>query len=178
MSTASIWGLMAEFDGPAELVSAARELRERGYEYVEAYTPYPVEDLDEILGGWNPLPLMVLTGGCLGTATAWSMQYYIAAIDYPLNIGGRPLNSWPAFIVIMFELTVLFAAATAFFGSLLLCGLPRPHHPVFNVPRFAHASRDKFFLSVEAQDLLFEAERTADELKRLRPVEVWEVEDS
>ena len=178
MTNSFLYGVMAEFPDPKSLVNAAKEVRKQGYQQIEAYTPYPIEDLDEIIGGFNPIPLIVLLGGVTGAATAWGMQYYIAAIDYPTNVGGRPLNSWPAFIVIMFELTVLFAAGSAFFGTLAFCGLPRPHFPLFNVPRFAAASRDSFFLCIESADGMFESARTAKLLQSLNPLEVWEVEDS
>ncbi len=178
MTDSALYGIMAEFPDPDSLLDAVKEVKRQGYKHFEAYTPYPIEDLDEVIGGFNPIPLLVLLGGFTGAATAWTMEYYIAAIDYPLNIGGRPLNSWPAFIVIMFELTVLFAAGSAFFGTLAFCGLPRPHFPLFNVPRFAAASRDSFFLCVEAADAIFEPARTAELLESLNPLEVWEVEDS
>lgn len=178
MNSRSIYGLVAEFDGPSALIEAARQAREQGYREIEAYTPYPLEELDEIIGGWNPVPLIVLSGGLTGAATAWIMQYYIAAIDYPINVGGRPLYSWPSFIVITFELTVLFASLAAFFGTLTLCGFPRPHHALFNIGRFRAASRDAFFLCVESTDLLFERVKTAEFLEQFDPLEVWEVEDS
>jgi hypothetical protein len=178
VNDSSIYGLLAEFPDPDSLLEAAKEVKRRGYKQMEAYTPYPIEDLDEVIGGFNPIPLIVLLGGFTGAATAWAMQYYIAAIDYPINVGGRPLNSWPSFIVIMFELTVLFAAGSAFFGTLLFCGFPRPHFPLFNVPRFAAASRDSFFLCIEAEDAIFETDRTAELLESLNPLEVWEVENA
>jgi hypothetical protein len=173
----STYGIVAEFPGPAALVAAAREARERGYRYVEAYTPYPVEDLDGVLGGFNPVPLITLAGGLTGAATAWAMQYYIAAIDYPINVGGRPLYSWPSFIVITFELTVLFASISAFLGTLALCGFPRPHFPLFSVTRFRAASQDSFFLCIESRDLLFDSRKVAEFFESLDPLEVWEVED-
>jgi hypothetical protein len=178
MSDKRLYGMVAEFGGPSELIEAAREARERGYRAIEAYTPYPLEELDEILGGWNPVPLIVLLGGLSGAATAWAMEYYIAAIDYPINVGGRPLNSWPAFIPILFELTVLFASIAAFLGTLILCGFPRPHHALFDIFRFRAASRDAFFLCVESTDLIFEPEKTSEFLESLEPLEVWEVENS
>jgi hypothetical protein len=178
MSSSRVYGLVAEFDSAGQLVEATRAARENGYRRLEAYSPYPIEDLDEIIGGHNPVPLITLLGGMTGALTAWTMQYYIAAIDYPTNIGGRPLYSWPAFIVITFELTVLFASLSAFLGTLALCGFPRPNFPLFNLPRFAAASRDTFFLCIEARDLMFAADKAAKFLETLDPVEVWEVEDS
>ena len=145
---------------------------------MEAYTPYPVKELDEIIHGLNPLPAMVFLAGALGAATAWVMQYYIAAIDYPINVGGRPLYSWPSFIVILFELTVLFAASMAFFGTLGLAGFPRLHHPMFSVDRFAEANQDGFFLCIEARGPGFDARAAAEMLARFDPIEVWEVENS
>ncbi len=121
----SVYGVIAEFDDPTAFVEAARAVRKRGYRKFEAYSPYPIKDLFKIVPGGNPVPLIVLTGGVLGAATAWTMQYYIAAIDYPINVGGRPLYSWPAFVPILFELTVLLAALAAFFGTLYLCGFPK-----------------------------------------------------
>ncbi len=159
-------------------MDAARLLRSKGFRKMEAYTPYPIEELDEILYKFNPLPAMVFTGGALGAATAWIMQYYIAAIDYPINVGGRPLYSWPSFIVITFELTVLFAACTAFFGALALCGFPRLNFPMFNLERFRSASRDRFFLCLEARDPIFDCERASELFSRCGPVGIYEIENS
>lgn len=173
-----IFGVTAEFEDVEALLDAARYAKEHGYRWLEAYTPYPVKELDEIIHLFNPLPAMVFAGGAVGAATAWIMQYYIAAIEYPLNIGGRPLYSWPAFIVILFELTVLFAACTAFFGTLALNGFPRPHHPMFSVDHFDRASQDRFFLCIEARGKGFDSRAAARVLERFDPVEVWEVENS
>jgi hypothetical protein len=178
MSEKGLYGMVAEFGGPRELIEAVRQARKHGYRAIEAYTPYPLEELDEVLGEWNPVPLIFLVGGLTGAATAWAMQYYIAAIDYPINVGGRPLYSWPAFIPILFELTVLFASLAGFFGTLALCGFPQPHHPVFDITRFRAASRDGFFLCIEAADLTFERTKASEFLERLEPLEVWEVENS
>lgn len=176
-STAPLYGLVAEFDDPTQLVAAARRFHEKGYRKVEAYTPYEIKELNEVINGRNWLPLIVLIGGISGFLTAWAMEFYIAVIDYPTNVGGRPLNSWPSFIVIMFELTILFASIFAFFGMLGLCGLPLPHHPMFNVSRFAHASADHFFFSVEARDPLFDMEAAVQLLSEFDPLQVWEVEN-
>ena len=173
-----IFGVAAEFDDPDKLLEAARYSREQGYRWLEAYTPYPIKELDEIIKALNPLPAMVFVAGALGSATAWIMQYYIAAIDYPINVGGRPLYSWPSFIVILFELTVLFAASGAFFGMFWLAGLPRPNHPMFNVEAFAGASQDRFFLCIEARSAGFDSRAAADLLESFDPVGVWEVENS
>lgn len=171
-----IYGLMAEFETPGELVRAARETRERGYSKVEAYSPFPIEELQHALRlPRNKLPLIVLVGGIVGGALAYLLQYWTTVWYYPLNIGGRPLHSWPMYIVITFEVTVLFAALAAFFGSLALCGFPAPYHPLFNVERFARASRDGFFLAIEANDPLFDRRGTAEFLRSLDAREVSEV---
>lgn len=176
MTHPSLYGIVAEYDGPGQLVDAARLLHEHGFRHMEAYSPYPIRQLDDVIHSPRRLPLMVLIGGLLGALTAWTMEYYIAAIDYPTNIGGRPLNSWPAFIVIMFELTILFASLTAFFGMLGLAGLPLPHHPIFNVPNFGDATNNRFLLCVEARDPRFDAAEVAELLARMEPLEVREVE--
>lgn len=171
-----VYGLMAEFENPTALAAAARRVRERGYRKVEAYSPFAIEEVNEALGlHHNRLPLIVLCGGILGGLTGYLMQYYVAVIDFPLNIGGRPLHSWPSFIVITFELTILFAAIATVLGLFGLCGLPMPYHPVFNVPRFAFASRDRFFICIEASDPLFDRRETAEFLHSLDPREVSEV---
>ena len=179
MTENHLYGISAEFEDPELLVEAARAVHESGYRKVEAYTPYPIRELEEILEGGpeRRLPRLVLAGGLLGTLTAWGMQFYIAVIDYPINVGGRPLNSWPAFIVIMFELTILFASLTAFFGALLLAGLPLPHHPMFNLPRFSQASSSRFFLCVEAGDPRFDAAEVEAILADANPVEVRQVHE-
>jgi len=171
-----IYGLMAEFENPTALATAARKVREKGYRKVEAYSPFAIEEVNDALGLHNnKLPLIVLCGGILGGLTGYLMQYYIAVIDFPLNIGGRPLHSWPSFIIITFELTILFAALSTVLGLFGLCGLPMPYHPVFNVSRFAFASRDRFFICIEASDPLFDRHETADFLLTLAPREVSEV---
>ena len=173
-----VYGLMAEFDDPASLLAATRHAYHDGYRRMDAYSPFPVEGLAEALGARRKaVPLIVLLGGLVGCFGGFFMQYYIAAIYFPLNIGGRPLNSWPAFIPVTFELTVLVAALSAVFGLLALNGLPMPYHPTFNVPRFKFASRDRFFLCIEASDPKFDRERTREYLLRLEAREVNEVED-
>jgi hypothetical protein len=172
-----IYGLMAEFDNPSDLVAAARKAREAGYRKMDAYTPFPVEDLAEALGlGRSWMAPIVLIGGILGAALGYYMQYYIAVIDYPINIGGRPLHSWPAFIPVTFETTVLVAGLAAVLGMLALNGLPMPYHPVFNVPRFTLASHDRFFLCIEASDPRFDREDTRRFIDGLAPRTVSEVE--
>jgi len=173
----ALYGLIARFEDPSQLVDAARELRAQHYTRFEGYTPYPVEELDHLVRGHNFLPAIVLAGGVLGAITAWSMETYIAIVDNPLNVGGRPLYSWPSFVVILFELTVLFASLSAFFGMLALAGFPRPHHPLFGVPGFSSVTRDGFFLCVEARDPVFHPEHTAALLRQFDPLEVREVEN-
>ena len=171
-----IYGLMAEFESPTALAAAARRVHEQGYRKVEAYSPFAIEEVNEALGlHHNRLPLLVLCGGILGGLTGYLMQYYIAVWDFPINVGGRPLHSWPSFIIITFEMTILFAALTAVLGLLGLCGLPMPYHPAFNVPRFALASRNRFFLCIESTDPLFDRDKTSEFLETLEPREVSEV---
>jgi uncharacterized membrane protein len=176
MTKPPIYGVMAEFDNPTSLVNAAREARSRGYRKLDAYSPFPIEALTEALHlPKSKLPLIVLIGGILGGLTGYLMQYYITVIYFPINIAGRPLHSWPMYIIITFELTILFAALSAVFGLLAVCGLPMPYHPTFNVPRFALASRNRFFLCIEARDPLFDRKATEEFLESLDAREVSEV---
>jgi len=173
----SLYGLMAEFESPAELLGAAERAYEEGYRRMDAYTPFPVHGLAEALGFRRTrLPLLVLCGGIAGCIGGYFLQYWIAAIDYPLNIGGRPLNSWPAFIPVTFELTILVAALAAVLGMLALNGLPMPYHPVFNVPAFELASRNRFFLCIESSDAKFEPDETRHFLQSLKAQVVFDVE--
>ncbi len=172
-----IYGVLAEFESPEELVAAVRRARAAGYRKMDAYTPFPVEHLAEELGFHHTyLPLIVLIGGLVGCASGFLLQYWISVIDYPLNIGGRPLNSWPSFIPVTFEMTILVASLSAVLAMLGLNGLPMPHHPLFNSPRFALASRNRFFLCIEAGDAKFDREATAKFLTELKPKGVTEVE--
>jgi hypothetical protein len=171
-----IYGLLAEFDNPTDLVAAAQRVHDYGYKKMDAYSPYPIEELHEAMGmHGNQLPLLVLCGGILGGLGGYFMQYWMAVIDYPIQIGGRPLHSWPSFIPITFEMTVLGAALTAVFGMLALNGLPMPYHPVFNVPSFALASRDRFFICIEAADPKFDPDATRRFLETLKPRAIAEV---
>jgi len=175
-SDAPIYGLLAEFESPDELIDAVRRSRAAGYRKMDAYTPFPVEHLAEALGFHKTaLPAIVLIGGLVGCAGGFLLQYWISAVDYPLNIGGRPLNSWPAFIPVTFELTILVAALSAVLGMLALNRLPMPYHPLFNSPRFALASRNRFFLCIEAKDARFSREETAKFLGEMKSKGVSEV---
>lgn len=176
MAAHPLYGLMAEFDNPTDVVTATREAWAAGYRRINAYSPYPIEELSEALHFHTRLPLIVLIGGIIGCIGGYLMQYYIAVIDYPLNVGGRPPHSWPSFIPITFECTVLAAAFAAVFGMLALNKLPQPYHPVFNVESFALATRDKFFLVIEADDPKFDREETRMFLSSLSPREVTDVE--
>jgi hypothetical protein len=163
-----IHGLMVEFASADELLEAARRARGTGYRNVDAYSPYPVEDLAEELGSpHTSVPFVVLAGGLVGAAVGFFMQYWAMAVDYPLNVGGRPYNSWPVFIPITFEVMVLVASFSAFLGMLFLNRLPQPYHPVFNVARFVHATQDRFFLCIEATDPKFDAAATRQFLASL-----------
>ncbi len=172
-----LYGLMAEFGSPAELLAAVRRTREAGYTRFEAYTPYPIEEIWEAMGRHHSkLPAIVLAGGIAGALAGFGLQYWTSVAAYPLNVGGRPLASWVAFIPPAFETTVLFAAFAAVLGMLALNGLPMPYHPVFNVKRFALASRDRYFLCIESRDPRFDPAGTATFLAGLNPNRVSEVE--
>ncbi|MCA1589971.1 MAG: DUF3341 domain-containing protein [Acidobacteria bacterium] len=174
----NLHGIMAEFDTATELVDAARKVRDEGFTKTDAFTPFPLHEIDEALGiRRSILPLLVFFGGITGLVTGLGLQVFVHFIDYPLNVGGRPYLSWPAFIPPTYELTILFAGFTAVFGMLFLNGLPRPYHPVFNVPRFALASREKFFLLIESRDLKFDYEKTRSFVEGLGPQEVFDVEE-
>jgi hypothetical protein len=175
---AAIHGLMAEFDEPTRLVAAAAHARREGYRCMDAYSPFPIEELNEALGMHHSrLPLIVLIGGLCGCIGGYALQYWVSAMAYPINVGGKGYHSWPAFIPITFECTILVAALSAVFGMLALNRLPMPYHPVFNVPRFALASRNRFFLCIEAKDPKFDLEATRRFLEALRPREVSTVAD-
>ena len=172
-----LYGVMAEFEGPNELVAAARQTYEAGYRRNNGYSPYPIEELSEAIGFTHTsLPLIVFIGGLLGGLGGFFMQYWIEVIDYPLNVGGKPFNSWPAFIPITFECTVLVAAFSAVLGMLVLNKLPQPYHPVFNAPNFALATRDRFFLVVEANDPKFDHASVVSLFRNLGAHDVVDVE--
>lgn len=171
ITTPAIWGLLAEFDSPEAILAAARRVRLAGYGHFDAHTPYPVDGLATELGmRRSRIGSVVLIGGIVGAAVGFWMQFYSMAIDYPLNVGGKPLNSWPGFIPITFEVLILVAALSAFLGMLFLNGLPQPHHPLFGVPQFSRASQDRFFISIEAADPLFDLEETTRLLVSLQPL--------
>ena len=173
-----IYGVVAEFATVDGLVSAAHQVTRAGYKRVEAYTPFPVEALHEALDlPRSKVPLLVLIGGLIGCAGGFGLAYWASAIAYPMNIGGKPVNSWPAFIVPTFECTILLACLTAVVGMLALNGLPEPYHPLFNAPRFARASDDRYFLAIEARDKKFDRAATRLFLEGLNASEVTEVED-
>jgi hypothetical protein len=168
---------MAEFEGPNELVHAARRTYEAGYRRINGYSPYPIEELSEAVGFTHTsLPLIVFIGGLLGGIGGFLMQYWIEVINYPINVGGKPYNSWPAFIPITFECTVLAAAFSAVLGMLVLNKLPQPYHPVFNAPNFAMATRDRFFLVVEANDAKYDHDGVVELFKSLNAQEIIDVE--
>jgi hypothetical protein len=173
-----LYGLLAEFETPAALVEAAEKTRAAGYRRLDAYTPFPIEEVAHAMGHHHSkVPYLVLTGGILGALGGFGLCYWTSVIAYPMNIGGRPFNSWPSFLPVTFECTILLSAFAAVFGMLALNGLPRPYHPIFNAERFVHASRDRYFLCIQADDPRFDRTATRAFLASLHPSEVSEVED-
>ena len=173
----ALYGLMAEFDDPGGLVKAAKQTYAAGYRQIDTFSPYPIEEAWEAIGQHDTrLSKIVLGGGLTGLLSGLALQEWVHTIAYPINIAGKPLNSWPQFIPVTFELTILFAALSGVIGMILLNGLPMPYHPVFNVARFERARRDKFFLLVESTDPKFDREQTREFLKGLNASEVSEVE--
>jgi hypothetical protein len=177
MEQQGLYGLMAEFESPTALVAAATKTREAGYRKMDAYSPIPIEELHDALGlPQTKLPYIVLGGAITGGLVGYGLQYWASTIAYPFNIGGRPLHSWPSFLVPTFETTILFSALAAVVGMLALNGLPMPYHPVFNDSRFVMASRDRFFLCIESVDPKFDLAETRRFLEGLGPREVCDVE--
>ena len=173
-----IYGMLAEFDTTTELVEAAERIRDAGYTKTDAFSPFPIHEMDEALGiKRSILPYLVFGGGVVGLAVGVGLQVFTHYIDYPINAGGRPYISLPSFVPIAYELTILLAGFTAVFGMLFLNGLPAPYHPVFNVPRFALATREKFFLLIEAKDAQYDYEETKKLMESLNPQEVFDVEE-
>ncbi|MGH9737834.1 MAG: DUF3341 domain-containing protein [Candidatus Acidiferrales bacterium] len=178
MSGKTMYGLMAEFETPEEVLAAAHRTREAGYQRIDAFSPIPVDGLAEAIGfDWTSLPIVTLIGGILGGLTGFFMCWYANVISFPLDIGGKPLNSWPAWIPITFELTILGGAIATVVGMLAMNGLPTPYHPVFNVDRFALSTTDKFFLCIKSRDKKFDLAETKAFLEGLKPHGVFEIED-
>jgi len=178
MKRTGVYGTMAEFDSVHTLLDAANRTREAGYKRIDAYSPFPVEGLAEAIGfPRNSVPLVVLIGGVVGGLTGYLMQYWISVVSYPLNVSGKPYHSWPAFIIVTFEMTILFAGISAVLGMLALNGLPMPYHPVFNVPRFAFATKDRFFLIVFSSDPKYKQAEVRGFLESLGSRSISEVPD-
>jgi hypothetical protein len=178
MKRTKAYGLMAEFDCVDALMDAANRTREAGYKKIDAYSPFPVEGLAEAIGFHrDEVPLVVLIGALLGGLGGYLLQYWISVVSYPVNVGGKPYHSWPAFIVVTFEMTILFGGIFAVFGMLALNGLPMPYHPVFNVPRFAFATKDRFFLIVFSSDPKYNPVEVRSFLEGLAPRSISEVPD-
>lgn len=178
MKRAPMYGMMAEFDSPTALVAAAHRTQAAGYQKVDAYSPFPIEGLAEAIGFHkNRVPLVTLIGAIIGGLSGYLLQYWVSTSAYPVNVGGKPYHSWPAFIVVTFEMTILFGGLSAVFGMLALNGLPMPYHPVFNVPRFAFATKDRFFLIVFASDAKYNPAETRRFLESLGGRAISEVPD-
>ncbi len=176
MSEPRLYGILAEFDSPTELTHAAHAAHEAGYRRMDGYSPFPIEELPEALGKPKTrMAYIVLAGGVIGCLSGYLLQYWSATIAYPLNVGGRPFHSWPAFIPVTFECTILGASLFGVFGMLAVNGLPRPHHPLFAMPRFGLATRDRFFLCIEARDRKFDRQETARFLADLHAHDIAEV---
>ncbi len=177
-ATPQLRGLIAEFPNEEAIVEATQKTVDAGYHHIETYTPYPLDELLDIQHlHKNKVALVILIGGLTGCAVGFFMQYFASVIHYPINVGGRPFNSWPAFIPVMFECTVLFAAFAALIGMMVMNKLPRPNHPLFDIERFRFATQDRFFLCIEADDPYFEKDATRQFLEELNPHEVNEVEE-
>jgi hypothetical protein len=176
MAERELYGILAEFRDPESLVAASQRVHDAGYKWFEAYSPFPVHGLAKAIGFHHTkVPQLVLMGGILGCIGGFSLQYWVSVYAYPLNIGGRPMNSWPSFIPVTFETTILLAALSAVLGMLALNGLPRLHHPLFAVPDFDRATRDAFFLCIQARDKQFDRENTRKLLADLHAVQLIDV---
>ena len=174
----SLYGILAEFDSATELVDAARKVRDAGYTKTDAFSPFPLHEIDEALGiKRSILPYLIFAGGMTGLLSGIGLQYFVHVLDWPIIVGGRPHFSLPAFIPPAYELTILFSAFVAVFGMLFLNKLPMPYHPVFNVPRFALASREKFFLIIESDDPKYDYTQTRAFMDGLGAQEVFDVEE-
>jgi len=176
--TNTLHGIMAEFDGPEKLVEAVKRSRRAGFTRLEAYSPVPVEGLWSLIGhAKTKIPLIVLIAGIIGGTGGFMLQYWVSVHAYPLNIGGKPLNSWPSFIPVTFECTILAAALAAVVSMIVLNGFPAPYHPVFNVPNFEAASRDRYFICIESKDPRFKQGEVRNFLQSLKPLGVYDVDD-
>ena len=174
----NLHGIMAEFDTATELVDAARLVRDAGYTKTDAFSPFPLHEIDEALGiKRSILPYLIFAGAITGLLSGLGLEYFVHVIEWPIIVGGRPAFSLPSFVPPAYELTILFAAFVAVFGMLFLNGLPSPYHPVFNVPRFALATREKFFLIIESADPLYNYEETRSFMSSLDAQEVFDVEE-
>ncbi len=173
----SPYGMIAEFESAEEILQAAERTRAEGYRQMDAFTPFPVHGLVEAIEFTDARqPWLAFLGGLAGAATGYGLQYFVHVIDYPMNVGGKPLNSWPAFIPVTFEMTILLSAVGTVVFMLLLNGLPRPHHPIFNAKNFDRASQDRFFLFIESEDERYDANATRRFLERLGARSVSEVD--
>ena len=171
------YGLMAEFETPEDLLDAAKKTYSAGFRRMDAFSPVPIHGLAAAIGFHRTnLPVLTFVCGLLGAVCGYGLQYWVHVIDYPINIGGRPLHSGPSFIPVTFELTILFAGIGTFVGLWIANRLPMPYHPVFNVPEFARASQDRFFLCIESEDPMFDAEETRGFLQSLTPVNIFNVD--
>lgn len=176
MKDTGTYGLMAEFDNVNDVIRAARRVYGAGYRKIDAYSPFPLEELSEAIGFHkNGVALVCLIGGLLGGSAAFTLQWWINNVAYPVNIAGRPLNSWPSFIIVTFEMTILFSGLSAVFGMLALNGLPMPYHPVFNVPQFESVTKDHFFIVIFSSDKNYDPANTRKFLEGLQPISVAEV---
>ena len=175
MDRGLLYGCLAEFESADDLVAAVKAMRAASYRRMEAYTPHPIERVSHELGHKNHLPLIVFLAGALGAITGFGLQYYASVVSYPVNVGGKPPNSWPSFVIVAFELTILFAALAAVLGMFALNRLPQPYHPVFNAPIFELASRNRYFLLVEARDPAFDPVQTPSLLGGLTQLHVVDV---